>query len=157
LRNTRIYQILRRLLCFLVVPIGLIALLVSGCSNQGIDKETTFEQLFTNPSQYTGKDITLEGFVFLGFEIMVISEELKYSGYADGHLIPSGRMLWIEGGVPADIYNGLYIQNMMGPSERYGKIQIKGIFEYGEQYGHLGGYEFQITPQEIQPLDWSPT
>ena len=28
------------------------------------------------------------------------------------------------------IYNELYVQNMMGPLERYGKILIKGMFEY---------------------------
>jgi hypothetical protein len=130
--------------------------LTLGCTNQDIDKETTFEQLFSNPSQFSGKDITLRGYVFLGFEIMVISEGLEYSGFAEEHLIPSGRMLWIEGGVPTDIYNELLKQTVMGPLERYGKVLVKGIFEYGEQYGHLGGYEYQITPRVIQLLEWSP-
>ena len=158
MKQKHIFPALRRIQYWIIVSISLTALLVVGCTNQNVDQENriTFEQLFSNPSQYNGKDISIEGFVFLGFEIMVISEELKYSGYAEGHLIPSGRMLWIEGGVPTDIYDGLSEQNMMGPTERYGKILIKGIFEYGEQYGHLGGYESQITPKEIQTLDWSP-
>jgi hypothetical protein len=152
-----IYTMLQRLQSFLILSICLIAILALGCTNQEMGKETTFEQLFSNPDQYSGKDINLEGFVFLGFETMVISEELKYSGYTEGHLIPNGRMLWIEGGVPTDIYNGLFEQKMMGPAERYGKVLINGIFEYGEKYGHLGGFESQIIPQEIQLLDWSPT
>jgi len=87
-----IYQMLRKKLRWLSVSMGLIALLVMGCSNQDIDTniEITFEQLFSNPSQYSGKNIALEGFVFLGFETMVISQELKFSGYTVGHLVPSG-------------------------------------------------------------------
>ena len=155
MKQRYICHTLRKTLYCLIISIGLIALLVSGCTNQNSDQdnEVTFEQLFSNPSQYSGKDITLEGFFFLGFEIMVISEELHYSGYAEGHLTPSDRMIWIEGGVPTNIYNNLYEQNMMGPLERYGKVLIKGIFEYDGQYGHLGAYEFQITPQEIQLLN----
>ena len=147
---------LQRLLCFLIVAIGLIAILALGCTNQNVDQDIniTFGQLFSNPSQYNGEDIILEGFVFLGFETMVISEELDYSGYTEGHLIPSGKILWIEGGIPTDIYNDLFEQNMMGPTERYGKVLINGIFEYGGKFGHLGGFEFQIVPQEIQLLDW---
>ncbi len=158
MKQKYIFPALRRIQYWIIVSISLTALLVVGCTNQNIDQEfrITFEQLFSNPSQYNGKDISIEGFVFLGFEIMVISEELKYSGYAEGHLIPSGRMLWIEGGVPIEIYNELSIQNMMGPTERYSKVLVKGIFKYGDRYGHLGGYEFQITPGEMQLLDWSP-
>ena len=148
----------RNLLYCLVTSMSLIALLASGCANQGSDRgmEVTFEQLLSNPNQYNGKQITIEGFVFLGFEVIVLSEELQCSGYDKGHLIPSGTMLWIEGGIPTDIHDELYEQHMMGPSERYGKVLIKGIFQYGGQYGHLGAYEYQITYSEIQLLTWSP-
>ena len=147
------------MLCRIIISVSLIALLLTGCANKYSDEdvEVSFEQLFSNPSQYNGKHIAIKGFVFLGFETMVISEELKYSGHAEGHLIPSGRMLWVEGGIPTDIYDKLYEQDMMGPTERYGKISVKGIFEYGGQYGHLGAFKYQITPSEIQFLEWSPT
>jgi hypothetical protein len=142
----------------LVIAISLIALLASGCTNGDSAKGTsvTFEQLLSNPSQYNGKEITLEGFVFLGFETMVLSEELRRSGYAEGHLIPGERMLWIEGGIPTDIHDGLHEQRMMGPSERYGKVVAQGIFQYGGQYGHLGAYKYQISTSQIQLLSWSP-
>ena len=148
----------RNALYSLVISMSLIAILVSGCANgdSGKGSDVTFEQLLSNPSQYNGKQINVEGFVFLGFEVMVLCEELKYSGYAEGHLIPSGAMLWIEGGIPTDIHDNLYEQNMMGPSERYGKILVKAIFQYGGQYGHLGAYEYQMTPSEIQLLAWFP-
>ena len=100
-----IFQTIRGILYWPIVAIGLVALLVSGCSNQSVNKDivTTFEQLYSNPSQYSGEIISLEGFAFFGFEIIVVSEELRYSGYAEGHLIPSGRILWIEGGIPTNI------------------------------------------------------
>ena len=83
---------------------------------------------------------------------MVLSEELKKSGYAEGHLIPGERMLWIEGGIHKDIHDELYEQHMMRPSERYGKVLAEGIFQYGGQYGHLGAYKYQISPSQIQLL-----
>ena len=153
-----IYQMLRNNLRWFSVSMGLIVLLAVGCVNQDIDTdiEITFEQLFSNPSQYSGKNIAIEGFIFLGFETMVISEELEYSGYTEGHLVPSGRMLWIEGGIPNEVYDVLYQQQMMGPTERYGKVRLTGKFEYGAKYGHLGGYNSQIIPSEVELLQWSP-
>lgn len=148
----------RNILYYLVIPVSLMALLAPGCANT----EVTFEQLFTNPSQYNGKDITIEGFVFLGWEVMVLCEQLVPSGYAEGHLVPKercldGRCLWIEGGIPRDVYDNLYEQNIMtGPPEQYGKVLVRGMFQYGGQYGHVGGYECQIIPSEMKLLPWSP-
>ena len=93
-------KISRNVLCCLTISLSLITLLISGCAigDSGKSASVNFEQLFSNPSQYNGKEITITGFIFLGFETMVLSEELKESGYAEGHLIPGERMLWIEGG-----------------------------------------------------------
>ena len=94
--------------------------------------------------------------------MIVLCEELKRAGSAVGHLIPGERMLWLEGGIPMNIYDNLQEQNMrgdtagLGPSEQYGKIRVRGKFEYGGQYGHLGMYEYRITPSEMQLLPWSP-
>ena len=131
------------------------ALLISGCTKPSVPT-ITFDQLFSDPARYNGKTITLEGFYFSGFEIIVLAEKLEPSGYAQGHLIPKGRMLWIEGGIPKEIYDRLYQQQMMGPTERYGKIRVTGKFQYGGRYGHLGGYNAQITPSEVELLEWSP-
>ena len=65
-------------------------------------------------------------------------------------------MLWVEGGIPREIYDRLYEQDMMGPKEHYGKMRVTGIFEYGGQYGHVGGYDAQITLSEVELLPWSP-
>lgn len=140
--------------------IGLILLalsmtgLTTGCSETRPVKaqEVTFDLLFAHPDQYNGNFITIEGFYFQGFEVNVLSEKLEYSGYAPGHLIPKGRMVWIEGGIPKEVYDGLSQQQMTGPSERYGKLSMMGKFEYGGKYGHLGGYNSQIAPTEVKLL-----
>ena len=118
--------------------------------------EVTFDELFSNPQRYNGRSLTIEGFYFHGFEVIVVTEELAPSGYAEGYLIPKGRMLWVEGGIPLEIYNRLYTQSMMGPTERYGRVRITGRFSYGGQYGHVGGYDAQITPSEVELLEWAP-
>ena len=125
-----------------------------GTGNQA--QEVTFDQLFAKPDEYNGRQIILEGFYFGGFEVIVVSEKLEYSGYAPGHLVPKGRMLWIEGGIPKEVYDRLYQQEMMGPSERYGKIRVTGKFQYGGKYGHLGGYNSDIIPSKVELLPWSP-
>ena len=143
----------------LLVGIALSISFTSGCIGQERipDKQpVTFEQLFSAPEKYHEKSILIEGFIFLGFETMVLCEELKYSGYAEGHLVPGERMLWFEGGIPTEIYDRLQEQNMMGPNEKYGELRVEGIFQYGGQYGHLGMHKYQITPSEIQLLTWSP-
>lgn len=133
-----------------------ILLLVATVCNPTGASEVTFDQLLANPGSYNGKEIVLEGYYFSGFEIQVIAERLKSSGYAEGHLIPEENMLWVNGGIPIDVYNKLNQQSMMGPLERYGKIRITGEFEYGGQYGHLGSYSSQITPTKTELIYWAP-
>lgn len=140
---------------------------IAGCSRNAVvppdstdngveTPEITFDRLFAEPEKYNGKEITLQGFCFYGFEVMVLAEKLEYSGYAQGHLVPEGRMIWIEGGIPEGIYNKLYQQQVMNPLENYGKVRMTGRFEYGSHYGHLEGYSSQIAPSEVVLLPWSP-
>ncbi|MFC2024519.1 hypothetical protein ACFLTJ_02965 [Chloroflexota bacterium] len=142
----------------LIVSMIVIVSMAFGCidTRPSNDVAVTFEQLYSNPNQYNGKEITIEGFIFLGFEIMVLSDELKDSGYAEGHLIPGEKQLWFESGIPTEIYDQLYEQSIMGFSENYGKLRVEGTFRYGQQYGHLGIYDYQISPTEMELLSWSP-
>ncbi len=144
-----------RIPAFICMLLMVIAGAVTGCDGGGIT-EVTFDQLFSSPGTYNNKDVTIEGFFFQGFETIVLSERLEYSGFAPGHLTPSGRMLWISGGIPKDVYDKLDQQQMMGPTERYGMLRITGKFEYGGKYGHLGGFDHQITPTAATILPWSP-
>jgi len=148
--------------CALLVSVCASLLLIIGftigCSEEratGV-QYATLEQLFTNPDKYNGRQVVVEGFYFHGFETIVLSERLEYSGYAEGHLVTKGKMLWVEGGIPKGIYDKLNQQQMMGPAERYGKVKITGKFEYGGQFGHLGAYGSQIVPSEVELLPWSP-
>jgi hypothetical protein len=145
------------LVLVITVVLGLL-LLIAGCNENEAPEveEVTFNQLFADPDKYNGNEITIEGFYFHGFEVIVLSESLEFSGYAQGHLIPEGKMVWIEGEIPQEVYDKLYQQQMMGPLERYGKVRVKGKFEYGAEYGHLGAYNAQIIPSEIEVLPWSP-
>ena len=146
------------LLVLVCASLLLIIGLTIGCSEERAAEvqDATLEQLFTNPDKYNGKQVIVEGFYFHGFETIVLSERLEYSGYAEGHLVPKGKMLWVEGGIPKEIYDKLNQQQMMGPAERYGKVKITGKFEYGGKYGHLGAYDSQIVPSEVQLVPWSP-
>ncbi|MFC1955897.1 hypothetical protein ACFLWZ_05155 [Chloroflexota bacterium] len=142
----------------IAVLLSLLVGIMVGCSNEQKSEvqEVAFEQLFLAPDQYNGKDIIIEGYYYQGWETIVLSEKLVYSGYAQGHLIPDGEMLWIEQWVPKEIYDNAYQQQMMGPLERYGKVIMTGKFEYGEKYGHVGGFDSQIIPLDVELVPWSP-
>lgn len=143
-----------------VASLSLLLLFVTGttagCTPGGIE-ETTIDELFSEPGRYHNREVIIEGFYFHGFETIVLSDKLEYSGYAEGHLIPEGRMIWVSGGIPKEVYDKLNQQQTMGPLERYGKVRVTGKFEYDGQYGHLGAFDKQITPVETQILPWTPT
>jgi hypothetical protein len=144
-----------------IVLISMLLLVIictaAGCGRAAIQvPELTFDRLFTNPDKYNGKQVILEGFYFHGFETIVLCERLEYSGNAEGGLVPQGRMLWVEGGIPREIYDKLNQQQMMGPQERYGKVKITGKFDYGGQFGHLGAFVSQIVPLKVELLPWPP-
>ena len=143
-------------ICIVVLFILLVSAV--NCGRQQLNlQNVTFEQLLSSPEKYNGKHVTIEGFYFSGFEVCVLSEILDYSGYAKGHLVPKGGLIWVEGGIPQEVYEGLYQQQMMGPTERYGKIKVSGKFQYGGRYGHLGGHSYQLIPSQVELLPWSPS
>ncbi len=145
----------KRLVIRLLVMLAVLLVLTS-CGNQQTNTPVTLEQLLASPSKYNGKTVTVEAFYFHGWETIVLSETIKPSGYAPGHLVPEGKLIWVNGGIPKDIYDKLYVQQQMGPEERIGKLRIKGKFEYGGKYGHVGGFDAQLTPLETELLSWSP-
>ena len=109
-------------------------------------QEVKFENLANNPQKYNGHKIIIEGFFFQGWEVIILCERLETSGRAEDHLVPGGLMIWVEGGVPRDVYDLLHKQDMLGPEERFGKVRIHGEFNYGGTYGHLGGFSFRLFP-----------
>ena len=143
----------------LAVSLGAVALVLIGlgCGDSKTQSNPTFDELFASPDQFNGKDIALVGFFFQGWESIVLSQRMEPSGFAEGHLWPQGHTIWVEGSIPEGVYDLLHEQRQMkGPLERYGKVRIEGIFEYGGGYGNLGGFSAQIVPSEVELLRWSP-
>lgn len=134
----------------------LVSLLASSLAACSSPVELTVTQLMASPSKYDGEVVTVNGYYFQGWETVLLCEGLKYSGLAEGHLGPDGAIMWVEGGLPLEVYENLYVQSDMGPEERYGKIRVKGKFETGGQYGHLSAHHSRITPQAVELLPWSP-
>ena len=143
-----------------IAAVGLVSATIALLAVPCADNETAdvaLSDLFSDPDQCNGKEIVLTGFYFDGFETTVLSERLEPTGFAEGHLWPQGRMVWIENNlILAEVYDQLYQQEMIGPLERYGKLRIRARFEHGGRYGHLGGFTAQIVPLEIELLPWSP-
>ena len=138
--------------------LSLLVLLLAACGapQSEVPPELTIAELLDSPQNYNNEIVVVQGFYFHGFETAVMCESLVLSGIAEGHLVPDGEMLWVEGGLPRAIYDALYVQSQMGPDERYGKIEVKCRFETGGKFGHLGTYDSQITPVEVKLLPWSP-
>jgi hypothetical protein len=70
--------------------------------------EMTITQLMASPSKYNGEVVTVSGYYFHGWETVLLCEGLKYSGLAEGHIGPDGETVWVEGGLPLEVYEKLY-------------------------------------------------
>ena len=145
---------MKRVTTLIIACLSILIASTTSC-NQSPNNEVTFDQLFSNINAYKNKNIRIEGFYFQAWETIVLSERLELSGYAEGHFVPKGRMIWVSGGISKEVCDELNQQQQMGPLERFGKVKITGKFEYGGKYGHLGGYDQQITPTETIILPWS--
>jgi hypothetical protein len=126
-----------------------------GCSQQGT---LSVAELTSAPERYNGKEVTVEGFYFSGFEITALSGELVPSTYEPGNVAPKPPLIWVEGNMGEDVYEQLYVQTNTpsGYPEHYGKVKIAGIFQYGGKYGHLDAYDYKITASRGELLEWSP-
>jgi hypothetical protein len=125
----------------------------TGC---GGNQTVTFAGLFTKPESYNEKTITIEGYFWQGWETIVFAEELDYFMSSRRALAPGGRMMWVEGGIPKDVYDRLYVQSGPAGDERFGKVKVTGTFRYGGKYGHVGGFNAEIAPVSVTLLDWTP-
>lgn len=104
-----------------------------------------------------GQVITVTGFWFDGFEIAVIAERLDPDDFAHGNVKPGGIEIWATG-LPSDVSGSLLIQpnNPTGYPAHYGKVEIAGVFSYGDRYGHMGAYPYQIEIKTAKLLEWNP-
>ncbi len=93
---------MKRIATLICVLLLIITGTATGCTRGGA-AGVTFDLLFSNPGGYGNRDVTIEGLYFHGFEIIVLSERLEFSGFAVGHLVPKGRMIWVSGGIPKEV------------------------------------------------------
>lgn len=148
----------RKVITIFAIFIIIFLLCVFSCDqfHDNAVNKVSFNEVITNPGKYNSKIIDIEGYYFSSFEVIVLCERLGESGYADGHLVPGGELIWIEGGIPVEVRDSLFKQSIMGPTEYFGKIMIEGKFQFGKNYGHLGGYKYQIVPVEVKLVNWMP-
>ena len=146
------------------IGLGVAALLLIGMACQTSEtpsptskvEVTTLVELIASPYRYDGREILLEGFYFQGWESNLLSERMEASGLAEGHIWPAGLKIRVESSIPSAVYGWLHQQDMIGPVERYGKVLMNGTFQSGGGYGHLGGFDAQIVPSQVEVLEWSP-
>jgi hypothetical protein len=147
---------MKRYLLTLLILSSLITPLAGCASGQPV--KVAFSDLISNPERYDGKEIIIEGYWFDGFEIVVLAERLEPSSFAEGNLQPGGVKIWIKGGLSEEVSSQLYLQpnNSTGYPAHYGKVELTGKLEYGEQYGHMNAYQYQMTVTESRLLPWAP-
>lgn len=139
--------------------IGILAAVLAGgffAWQYFLPKEVTFDDLVSNPEKYNKSNVVVEGFYLFSFEVNIFVKELAFLP-PDNRVRARGGSIWIGGGKGLDEFdfNKLHQQTIMGENVYYGKVKIRGRFEYGEQYGHLGYYNYQIFPSEMEILQWS--
>jgi hypothetical protein len=117
-----------------------------------------FKQLLAAPEKYNGQTITFTGYVFHGFESAVICEFLEERENQKDSYRPGGVQIWYTGNLPEEVNEKLQVQNNdpTGYPAYYGKVEITGIIQYGESYGHLGAYKYQLQVTGAKLIKWDP-
>jgi hypothetical protein len=120
----------------LIVMGLLLTPLINGCVRSikvGID------DLTSDPRSYQKKEVCTEGIYASGFEV----NALAASTYREGDAVYlTEPAIWIEG---AQIRSRSdCFESATTPPIEFCKVTVCGFFEFGGQYGHLGGYEYQL-------------
>ena len=130
---------------------------ISGCTVCTVKEEVTFKELLANPRCYNGENIAIEGYLFIFFEGVYVSEDYVSKNRT---IIAEGESIWFDFfssnfTFSEELKDRLYKDNY---GKSYGKVRIKGVFEYGAPngYGHLNTWDSQIIPSEVEVLSWSP-
>ena len=141
------------LIVLTIVVISTVLLIVVLQKNES--NELTFSELFLTPGDFKNETITVSGFFIGAFETSVLSEEIDIRGIKSAGVQAAGRRIWVEGGIPQGIRGELYQLGSVHQPVLFGKVKIRGKFQHGGKYGHLGMYDSQITLLEAKVLPWS--
>ena len=121
-----------------------LVLLLAACRLPGDNtKVVNFSELISNPKEFNGTNICTEGTYLSGFEASSLG-----AGFYElsGSVYLTEPAIWVEG---TEILNLEECKTSQGYS--FCPAKVCGYFEYGRKYGHLGGYEYQITSSKITP------
>jgi hypothetical protein len=146
----------KKYVSFLMVLL-LLAALSFGCGRSS-KHDATFSQLVSQADKYSDKVVTFEAFYFNGFEISALAGVLEPTSSGNGRIVPTGTLIWVEGGISQELRDQLYIQTVTpsGYPEYFGKLKVTGKFETGASYGHLNAYQYQIAITNAELLEWTP-
>ena len=116
------------------------AMLLIACSSGSTESGVDFSSLASDPSDCDGKVIKTTGWHVDAFETSALGEAAGQRGGATYLTEPS---IWINrAAVRAEAE--CFIAETI-PHARFCRMEVEGRFEYGETYGHLGAYKYQIT------------
>ena len=142
----------------IIVALIIIPLAGGGCGGDAKSVAVTINDLITNPEQYSGKTVTVEGIYVRGWEVDVLAESAAFLGTGKAkELKPVGATIWFAGLVPVEVQNGLYkFDSAQFGVQSYGKVRVTGLFETEGDYGNMNQYKYRITATKIELLDWTP-
>ncbi|MBU1976203.1 MAG: hypothetical protein KKG59_07410 [Nanoarchaeota archaeon] len=102
------------------------------------DGYVLFNDLVSNPDDYNLKKICVKGIYLSGFESSTLGESTYER---DGYLYLQEPTIWIGS---RDLVTEKCTEPEVRNSYSFCQADVCGVFEYGERYGHLGGYAYQI-------------
>jgi hypothetical protein len=125
----------------------LVLLFLSACAAPGTSADgflkVSLKDLFANPLIYNGKELCTDGIYLKAFEVSALADSYEIK---DNYRSLVGPNIWVE-------HPAMETFECVEESDRFGKfcmVVVCGKFEYGGQYGHLGGYQYMLS--EIKPF-----
>lgn len=119
----------------------LVAFLLIACSSNTTAAQIDFSELVANPAKYDGKVVRTAGWYVDAFETSALGRSTEQRGNATYLTEPS---IWINRAVVLSETECFTTETI--PPARFCRVEVEGEFEYGESYGHLSAYKYQITP-----------
>ena len=127
----------------IINSIILILLLVACRSRVRATNHVNFLELISDPIKFSGTNICIEGIYVSGFEVSALGADIYE---LNGSIYLTEPAIWVE---------GIEVKNLdeckVSQGYSFCPAKVCGLFEYGHQYGHLGGYEYQIKSSKINP------
>lgn len=126
-------------------------------------ESVSIAQVLSSPEEYEGKNITVEGYLFSGWEWFGIAEDYKFErqtaaqsvgGWITLHGEPKNTAIDIERLRKhiAEVKDRLYVENYADPESLFGKVRVTGEFQLLGDKGQYG----QLAPIEMELLPWLP-